>query len=325
MNEIEADKDGWSRPSWSRTLNRSEYGEPLNDDRLASWADLFEKILIANRGEIAPADPARCRDMGIKTVVVHSRGRRRGEVRQARRRSGVASPPALGRQLSQHPAIISAADVTDAEAIHPGYGFLARTPTSPSAWKERFCLIGPTAETIRLMGDKVNALSRPWRKPAFPAFRAPGSASRGTGRSAEVGAQDRTIGIVKSAGGGGAAACGSCTPSRPQGAISVTRAEAESGRSATHRIPEKVLENPRHIEVQVLADTHNEVIYLGERDCSMQRRHQKIMEEAPAPEITAKVRARIGERCVEACRKIGYRSAGTFELPLREGEFFSSR
>jgi acetyl-CoA carboxylase biotin carboxylase subunit len=285
---------------------------------------MFEKILIANRGEIALRIQRACRDMGIKTVVVHSEADAEAKYVKLADESVCIGPPPSAASYLNIPAIISAAEVTDAEAIHPGYGFLAENADfAERVDKSGFVFIGPTAETIRLMGDKVNA-KHAMEKAGVPCV--PGSDGALPEAPEDALKIARKVGypvIVKSAGGGGGRGMRVVhTEAALKSAISVTRAEAEAAFGNSTVYLEKYLENPRHIEVQVLADTHRNVIYLGERDCSMQRRHQKIMEEAPAPDMTAKMRARIGERCVEACRKIGYRGAGTFEYLYEEGEFY---
>ena len=285
---------------------------------------MFEKILIANRGEIALRIQRACRDMGIKTVVVHSEADAEAKYVKLADESVCIGPPPSAASYLNIPAIISAAEVTDAEAIHPGYGFLAENADfAERVDKSGFVFIGPTAETIRLMGDKVNA-KHAMEKAGVPCV--PGSDGALPEAPEDALKIARKVGypvIVKSAGGGGGRGMRVVhTEAALKSAISVTRAEAEAAFGNSTVYLEKYLENPRHIEVQVLADTHRNVIYLGERDCSMQRRHQKIMEEAPAPDTTAKMRARIGERCVEACRKIGYRGAGTFEYLYEEGEFY---
>ncbi|HEY6240443.1 MAG TPA: acetyl-CoA carboxylase biotin carboxylase subunit [Burkholderiales bacterium] len=285
---------------------------------------MFEKILIANRGEIALRIQRACRDMGIKTVVVHSEADSEAKYVKLADESVCIGPAPSNASYLNIPAIISAAEVTDAEAIHPGYGFLAENPDfAERVDKSGFIFIGPQAETIRLMGDKVNA-KQVMISAGVPCV--PGSEGPLPDAPEEALKIARKIGypvIVKAAGGGGGRGMRVVhTEAALKSAISVTRGEAEAAFGNPTVYLEKYLENPRHIEVQVLADGHKNVIYLGERDCSMQRRHQKVMEEALAPEMTPKLRARVGDRCIEACRKIRYRGAGTFEFLYEEGEFY---
>jgi acetyl-CoA carboxylase biotin carboxylase subunit len=222
------------------------------------------------------------------------------------------------------PAIISAAEVTDAEAIHPGYGFLSENADfAEKVEASGFVFIGPRPENIRLMGDKVSA-KQAMIKAGVPVV--PGSEGALPEQGAEIVKIARKIGypvIIKASGGGGGRGMRVVhTEAALLNAVNLTRQEALAAFGNGTVYMEKFLENPRHIEIQVLADEHKNAVFLGERDCSMQRRHQKIIEEAPAPELTAKQRERIGERCAEACRKIGYRGAGTFEFLYENGEFF---
>jgi acetyl-CoA carboxylase biotin carboxylase subunit len=285
---------------------------------------MFQKILIANRGEIALRIQRACRDMGIRTVIVHSEADSEAKYVKLADESVCIGPAASSASYLNIPAIISAAEVTDAEAIHPGYGFLAENADfAERVDKSGFVFIGPQAETIRLMGDKVTA-KQVMTKAGVPCV--PGSDGPLPDAPEEALKIARKVGypvIVKSAGGGGGRGMRVVhTEAALKSAIGVTRAEAEAAFGNPTVYLEKYLENPRHIEMQVLADHHRNAVYLGERDCSLQRRHQKIMEEAPAPDITPKMRARIGERCVEACRRFGYRGAGTFEFLYEDGEFY---
>jgi acetyl-CoA carboxylase biotin carboxylase subunit len=285
---------------------------------------MFEKILIANRGEIALRIQRACREMGIRTVVVHSTVDAEAKyVKLADESVCIGPAPARDSYLNMA-AIISAAEVTDAEAIHPGYGFLSENADfAERVERSGFVFIGPRPENIRLMGDKVSA-KQAMDKAGVPCV--PGSEGALPEDAKEIVRIARRIGypvIIKAAGGGGGRGMRVVhTEAALINAVNMTRGEAQAAFGNATVYMEKYLENPRHIEIQVLADSHKNAIYLGERDCSMQRRHQKIIEEAPAPELTEKQREKIGERCAEACRKIGYRGAGTFEFLFEDGEFY---
>lgn len=285
---------------------------------------MINKIVIANRGEIALRVLRACREMGIKTVAVHSEADRDlKHVRLADESVCIGPSPSAESYLNV-PALISAAEVTDAEAIHPGYGFLSENADfAERVESSGFVFIGPKPETIRLMGDKVSAIEA-MKKSGVPCV--PGSGGP-LGEDPEENLRiARDIGypvIVKAAGGGGGRGMRVVrSEAALLNAISLTKSEAAAAFGNDMVYMEKFLENPRHVEIQVLADTHGNAIHLGERDCSMQRRHQKVVEEAPAPGITPEVRAKIGERCAEACRQIGYRGAGTFEFLYENGEFY---
>ncbi len=285
---------------------------------------MFEKILIANRGEIALRIQRACREMGIHTVVVHSEADTEAKYVKLADESVCIGPAPAAASYLNIPSIISAAEVTDAEAIHPGYGFLAENADfAERVERSGFVFIGPRPENIRLMGDKVSA-KQAMLKAGVPCV--PGSDGALPEDPKEIVRIARRVGypvIIKSAGGGGGRGMRVVhTEAALLNAVSMTRSEAQAAFANGTVYMEKFLENPRHIEVQVLADEHKNAVFLGERDCSMQRRHQKVLEEAPAPELTAKQRDRIGERCAEACRKIGYRGAGTFEFLYQEGEFY---
>jgi acetyl-CoA carboxylase, biotin carboxylase subunit len=285
---------------------------------------MFEKILIANRGEIALRIQRACREMGIKTVVVHSEADAEAKyVKLADESVCIGPAPSVASYLNI-PAIISAAEVTDAEAIHPGYGFLSENADfAERVVQSGFAFIGPRAETIRLMGDKVSAKNA-MKKAGVPVV--PGIDTALPDEPKEIVKIAREIGypvIVKAAGGGGGRGMRVVhTEAALLNAVSTTRTEAQSAFNNPSVYIEKYLEKPRHIEVQVLADKHRNALYLGDRDCSMQRRHQKVIEEAPAPNISPRARVRIGERCAEACRKISYEGAGTFEFLYENNEFF---
>jgi acetyl-CoA carboxylase biotin carboxylase subunit len=285
---------------------------------------MLEKVVIANRGEIALRILRACREMGIKTVAVHSTADKNlKHVLLADETVCIGPPQSIDSYLNM-PAIISAAEVTDAVAIHPGYGFLSENADfAERAETSGFVFIGPPASAIRQMGDKVAAI-RAMKAAGVPTV--PGSDGP-LGDNAEENLRiGRKIGypvIIKAAGGGGGRGMRVVhSEASLTAAISVTQAEARSAFNNETVYMEKFLETPRHIEFQVMADNHGNAIHLGERDCSMQRRHQKVVEEAPAPGITEEQRNRIGERCVRACQEMGYRSAGTFEFLYQDDEFY---
>ncbi len=285
---------------------------------------MFEKLLIANRGEIALRIQRACRELGIKTVVVHSQADTEAKYVKLADESVCIGPPPSRDSYLNVPAIISAAEVTDAEAIHPGYGFLSENADfAERVEKSGFVFIGPRPESIRLMGDKVSA-KEAMTKTGVPVV--PGSEGALPEDPKEVLRIARTVGypvIIKAAGGGGGRGMRVVhTEAALLNAVTMTRTEAKAAFNNATVYLEKFLENPRHIEIQVLADEYRNAVYLGERDCSMQRRHQKIIEEGPAPGIARRLLERIGSRCAEACRKIGYRGAGTFEFLFENGEFY---
>jgi acetyl-CoA carboxylase, biotin carboxylase subunit len=285
---------------------------------------MFEKILIANRGEIALRVQRACRELGIKTVAVHSVADSEAKYVRLADESVCIGPAASADSYLNIPAIISAAEVTDAEAIHPGYGFLSENADfAERVEKSGFVFIGPRPDTIRLMGDKVSAKNM-MIKAGVPVV--PGSEGALPEEPQEIVKIARKVGypvIIKAAGGGGGRGMRVVhTEAALINAVAMTRQEAKTAFGNPTVYMEKFLETPRHVEIQVLADEHRNAVYLGDRDCSMQRRHQKIIEEAPAPLIPMKERVRIGERCADACRKIGYRGAGTFEFLYEKSEFY---
>ena len=285
---------------------------------------MFEKILIANRGEIALRIQRACREMGIRTVAVHSEADTEAKYVKLADESVCIGPALSAGSYLNIPSIISAAEVTDAEAIHPGYGFLAENADfADQVERSGFVFIGPRGDSIRAMGDKVSA-KQAMQKAGMACV--PGSDGALPDDPKEIVRIARKIGypvIIKAAGGGGGRGMRIVhTEAALLNAVALTRAEAQAAFANSTVYLEKYLENPRHIEVQVLADEHRNAVFLGERDCSMQRRHQKVLEEAPAPDLTAKQRERIGERCADACRKIAYRGAGTFEFLYQDGEFY---
>ncbi|TXL68789.1 acetyl-CoA carboxylase biotin carboxylase subunit [Zeimonas arvi] len=285
---------------------------------------MFEKILIANRGEIALRIQRACRELGIKTVVVHSQADTEAKYVKLADESVCIGPPPSRDSYLNIPAIISAAEVTDAEAIHPGYGFLSENADfAERVEKSGFVFIGPRPDSIRLMGDKVSAKDA-MKKAGVPCV--PGSDGALPDDPKEILRIARAVGypvIIKAAGGGGGRGMRVVhTEAALLNAVTMTRSEAQAAFSNPSVYLEKFLENPRHIEIQILADSFRSAVHLGERDCSMQRRHQKIIEEAPAPGISRRLLDRLGARCAEASRKIGYRGAGTFEFLYENGEFY---
>jgi len=285
---------------------------------------MLEKVVIANRGEIALRILRACRELGVRTVAVHSTADYSlKHVLLADESVCIGPPPSAASYLNM-PAIISAAEVTDSVAIHPGYGFLSENADfAERVEKSGFVFIGPKAETIRILGDKVSAI-RVMKGYGVPCV--PGSDGHLSAEPEENLRIARDIGypvIIKASGGGGGRGMRVVhSEASLLNAVNITQAEALAAFGNEQVYMEKFLERPRHIEFQVLADHHGNVIHLGERDCSMQRRHQKVIEEAPAPGITARQRRMMGERCVEACRAVGYRSAGTLEFLYQDGEFY---
>ncbi len=285
---------------------------------------MLDKIVIANRGEIALRILRACRELGIKTVAVHSSADNNlKHVLLADETVCIGPPPSVDSYLNM-PAIISAAEVTDAVGIHPGYGFLSENADFAERCESSgFVFIGPPSDSIRLMGDKVSAI-RAMKEAGVPCV--PGSDGPLGEDNDENLRLARDIGypiIIKASGGGGGRGMRVVhSEASLIAAITVTRAEARAAFDNDVVYMEKFLEHPRHVEFQVLADGQGNAIHLGERDCSMQRRHQKVVEEAPAPGITEEQRQRIGDRCVNACLEIGYRSAGTFEFLYQDGEFY---
>ena len=285
---------------------------------------MFGKILIANRGEIALRILRACRELGVKAVAVHSEADRDLKHVRLADESVCIGPAASRESYLNVPAIISAAEVTDAEAIHPGYGFLSENADfAEKVIQSGFVFIGPKPETIRVMGDKVAAIEA-MKQAGIPCL--PGSDGPLSDDPEECLEIARRIGfpiIIKAAGGGGGRGMRVVhSEANLHSAITLTKGEAGAAFGNDMVYMEKFLENPRHVEFQVIADRHGNCVHLGERDCSMQRRHQKVVEEAPAPGITEEKRQEMGARCVRACQEIGYLGAGTFEFLFQDGEFY---
>ncbi len=285
---------------------------------------MLDKILIANRGEVALRIQRACRELGIKTVAVHSTADASLKHVLLADETVCIGPPASAASYLNMPAIISAAEVTDAEGIHPGFGFLSENADfAERVENSGFAFIGPPPEVIRLMGDKISA-KETMRKAGVPTV--PGSDGPLGDDIAENQRLARDIGypvIIKAAAGGGGRGMRVVhTEASLANAVSVTKVEARAAFGNDTVYMEKFLGRPRHIEFQLLADGKGNAVYLFERDCSMQRRHQKVLEEAPAPGITEEMRRTMGERCVQACLEIGYRSAGTFEFLFQDGQFY---
>jgi len=285
---------------------------------------MIEKLVIANRGEIALRILRACKELGIKTVAVHSSADKDLKHVRLADESVCIGPASSLESYLNVPAIISAAEVTDATAIHPGYGFLSENADfAERVENSGFIFVGPKAETIRIMGDKITAIEA-MKVAGVPTV--PGSDGEITSDDKRTLRLGREIGypvIIKAAGGGGGRGMRVVhTEAALLNAVSLTKTEARTAFNNDIVYMEKFLETPRHVEFQVLADEHGCAIHLGERDCSMQRRNQKVVEEAPAPGITEEVRNKIGARCAQACIDIGYRGAGTFEFLYENDEFY---
>ncbi len=285
---------------------------------------MLEKVLIANRGEIALRIVRACQELGIKTVAAYSSADANLKHVLLADETVCIGPPASSQSYLNMPAMIAAAEVTDSVAIHPGYGFLSENADFAEQVEESgFIFIGPKPKTLRLMGDKVSAI-RAMRASGVPCV--PGSDGLLADDNEENARLARDIGypvMIKASGGGGGRGMRVVhSEASLFNAIAVTKGEALSAFGDDRVYLEKFLEHPRHIEFQVIADNHGNAIHLGERDCSMQRRQQKIVEEAPAPGISAEERSKMGDRCAKACIEIDYRGVGTFEFLYQDGEYF---
>ena len=285
---------------------------------------MIEKLVIANRGEIALRIQRACRELGVKMVALYSEADKEAKYVRLADEAVCIGPAQANLSYLNIPAVIAAAEVTEATAIHPGYGFLAENADFAENVEESgFIFVGPTAETIRTMGDKVSAI-RAMQAAGVPCVPgSDGALDNNAERNLKLGEEIGYPVIIKAAGGGGGKGMRVVHgPDELVNAIELTRAEAGASFGNDMVYMEKFLERPRHVEIQVLADEHGNAIHLGDRDCSMQRRHQKVVEEAPAPGIPDDLRSQIGERCAQACRDIGYRGAGTFEFLYQDGQFY---
>jgi len=285
---------------------------------------MFDKILIANRGEIALRILRACKEMGIKTVAVHSTADRDLMHVRLADESVCIGPNSSTESYLNIPRLISAMEVTDSVAVHPGYGFLAENADfAEQIQKSGFTFIGPDADVIRLMGDKVCAIEA-MKKAGVPTV--PGSDGPLPDDAEVCMKHGREIGypvIIKAASGGGGRGMRVVqTESALMNSIRITKAEALAGFGDDTVYMEKYLQNPRHVEVQVMSDGQGSAVHFGDRDCSLQRRHQKVLEEAPAPGIPDDVREACYKSCVDACIEIGYRGAGTFEFLYEDGRFY---
>ncbi len=285
---------------------------------------MIEKLVIANRGEIALRIQRACRELGVKTVALYSEADKDAKYVRLADESVCIGPAQANLSYLNIPAVIAAAEVTEATAIHPGYGFLAENADFAENVEESgFIFVGPRADSIRTMGDKVAAI-RAMQAAGVPCVPgSDGSLDSNAERNLQLGEEIGYPVIIKAAGGGGGKGMRVVHAANELvSAIELTRAEAGASFGNDMVYMEKFLQRPRHVEIQVLADEHGNAIHLGDRDCSMQRRHQKVVEEAPAPGIPDELRSQIGERCAQACRDIGYRGAGTFEFLYQDGQFY---
>lgn len=285
---------------------------------------MLEKVLIANRGEIALRILRSCKELGIKTVAVHSKADANLKHVLLADESICIGPNSSTQSYLNVPAIISAMEISNSQAVHPGYGFLAENADfAEKVEKSGFIFIGPTASVIRTMGDKVAAIASMIKAgvPTVPGSNGP--LNNNTARSKKIGTSVGYPVIIKAAAGGGGRGMRVVRNEEElSDAIQLTKAEAKAAFGDDTVYMEKFLEDPRHVEVQVLADGKGNAVHLGDRDCSLQRRHQKVIEEAPAPNIPEAARDAVLKACVEACIKIDYRGAGTFEFLYEKGEFF---